>query len=71
MSGPLDPTRISTFELSKPDVVVKVRAIAKTKIPVDLEWDVEAFSRANAPPDVRTSWDSGISLMVYVYRHDF
>jgi hypothetical protein len=30
MSAPLDPTRISMLELSKPGVVVKVKAIAKT-----------------------------------------
>jgi hypothetical protein len=30
MSGPLDPTRIYTFKLSKEDVVAKVKAIAKT-----------------------------------------
>jgi hypothetical protein len=71
MSAPLDPTRISMLELSKPGVVVKVKAIAKTKMPVDWEWDMEPFSRGNAPPDVRTLWDSGISLQVHVYRHVF
>ena len=50
MSGPLDPTRISTFELSKPDVVVKVKAIAKTKMSVDWKWGLEPFSRTNPPP---------------------
>nr|XP_051197431.1 vegetative cell wall protein gp1-like [Lolium perenne] len=51
MSGPLDPTQITTFELSKPDVVVKLKAIATTKMPDDWEWDLEPFSRANPPPD--------------------
>ncbi|KAM0895907.1 hypothetical protein ACQ4PT_023559 [Festuca glaucescens] len=51
MSGPLDPTKISTFELSKPDVVVKVKAIAKTKMPVDWKSGLEPFSRANPPPN--------------------
>jgi hypothetical protein len=60
MSGPLDPTRISTFELSKSDVVVKVKAIAKTKMPIDWNWGLEPFSRANPPPNVRASRDSGI-----------
>jgi hypothetical protein len=37
MSGRFDPTRISTFRLSKADVVAKARLISKMKMPVD--WD--------------------------------
>jgi hypothetical protein len=33
MSGCLDPTRISTFKLSKADVVAKAKLSSKTKMP--------------------------------------
>jgi hypothetical protein len=69
MSGLLHPTRISTFELSKPDVVTKVKAIAKTKMPVDWKWGLEPFSRANPPPNVRASRGSGIPFPEYSYMH--
>ncbi|KAM0859894.1 hypothetical protein ACQ4PT_046893 [Festuca glaucescens] len=53
MSGLMDPTRITTFELSKPEVVLKVKAIAKTEMKENLEWEwvLEPYSRGNPPPD--------------------
>jgi hypothetical protein len=56
MSGPMDPTWITTFELSKPEVVLKVKAIAQTEMKENLawEWVLEPYSRDNRPPDVRT-----------------
>jgi hypothetical protein len=69
MSGPLDPTQISTFELSKSDVVTKVMAIAKTKMPVDWEWGLKPFSRANPPPNVRALRGSRILFPEYLYMH--
>jgi hypothetical protein len=65
LSGPLDPTRITTFELSNKDVVLKVKAIAQTKMSDDWEWDMEPFSRANPPPmEVRISRISGMLIPV-------
>ncbi|KAM0833813.1 hypothetical protein ACQ4PT_064034 [Festuca glaucescens] len=53
MSGPMDPTQITTFELSKPEVVLKVKAIAKTEMKENLEWEwvLEPYYRGNPPPD--------------------
>jgi hypothetical protein len=62
MSGRLDPTRISTFKISKPEVVTKVRAIAKTKMPDNWKWGLKPFCRKNPPPNVRASRDSGINF---------
>jgi hypothetical protein len=53
MSGRLDPTRISTFKLSKLDVVAKVKAIAKTHMLVDWKWGLKPFCYKNPPPQVR------------------
>jgi hypothetical protein len=49
----LDPTRITTFKLSKSDVVAKVKAITKTHMPVDLKWGLKPFCCENPPPQVR------------------
>jgi hypothetical protein len=65
MSGPLDPTRITTFELSAKDIVLKVKAIAQTKMTDDWEWDMEPFSRDNPPPmEVRILRTSGMLIPV-------
>jgi hypothetical protein len=65
MSGPLDPTRITTFELTKSEVVVKVKDIVVTKMIDDWEWDLEPFSRANPPPDIRIC-----KVLEYSFRHN-
>ena len=58
MSGPRDPTRISPFELDKPAVRRRVRAIAQTSMGDDWEWGLEPYSRANPPPQVSSSHSS-------------
>jgi hypothetical protein len=52
----MDPTRITAFELSKTEVVLRVKAIAQTEMKENLawEWVLEPYSRDNRPPDVRT-----------------
>ena len=52
MSGPLDPTRTSTFELDKAKIRRRVKAIARTKMPEEWEWGKEPHSRSNLPPQV-------------------
>jgi hypothetical protein len=60
MTGRFDPTWITTFRLSKADVVAKAKQICKTKMPVEWKWGLEPHSRRRPPaPQVRC-WDSGI-----------
>ncbi|KAK1649244.1 hypothetical protein QYE76_067049 [Lolium multiflorum] len=49
ISGRLDPTRISTFKLSKADVVAKAKLISKTKMLVDWEWGLKPLNRKHPP----------------------
>ncbi|KAM0857704.1 hypothetical protein ACQ4PT_048304 [Festuca glaucescens] len=49
MTGWFDPTRITTFPLSKPDVVAKAKQICKTKMPVDWKWGLQPHSRRRPP----------------------
>jgi hypothetical protein len=39
MSGCLDPSRMTTFELEKPEVPAQVKAIALTDMEPDWDWD--------------------------------
>jgi hypothetical protein len=52
MSGCQDPTRMTTFELDKPEVLAQVKAIAQTTMEPDWEWDLELYSRAHPAPHV-------------------
>ena len=52
MSGPLDPTRTSTFELTKDEIRRCVRAIATVRMTAEWEWVLEPYSRRNLPPAV-------------------
>ena len=52
MSGRLDPTRLSCHQLTKEDVMKRVRAIAHSKITEDWEWNVTAFRRGRPAPVV-------------------
>ena len=52
MSGPLDPTRTSTFELPKDAIRRRVKAIATVRMTPDWEWGLEPYSRSNLPPSV-------------------
>ena len=57
MSGPLDPTRVSTVELDKAQIRKRIKAIARTKMPEEWEWGKEPYNRNNLPPKVSTSTD--------------
>ncbi|KAM0906964.1 hypothetical protein ACQ4PT_016440 [Festuca glaucescens] len=50
MSGPLDPTRITTVELTNAEIQKKVKAIASTKMLVDWQWSMRPYDRQNLPP---------------------
>ena len=52
MSGPMDPTRTSTRELTKAQVWRRVKAITKTQLTAEWEWGLEPHSRTNLPPVV-------------------
>ena len=44
MSGRLDPNRITTIELPKPDIRKKVKAICLTQMVDEWEWGLEPYS---------------------------
>ncbi|KAM0929126.1 hypothetical protein ACQ4PT_001831 [Festuca glaucescens] len=50
MTGQFDPTRITTFPLSKFDVVAKAKQICKTKMSVEWKWGMQPHSRRCPPP---------------------
>ena len=52
MSGPLDPTRTNTFELSKDAIWRCVKVIATVRMTPDWEWGLEPHRRSNLPPSV-------------------
>ena len=52
MSGPLNPTRMSTFELTKEAVRWRVKAIAMVQMSAEWEWGLEPHSRTNLPPAI-------------------
>ena len=54
-SGRLDPNRITTIELPKPDICKKVKAICKTQMEEKWEWGLEPYSRDNLPSAVSQS----------------
>jgi hypothetical protein len=54
MEGPLDPTRISSVELSKASVWRRVKAIAQTEMGEDWEWGVKPHDRDHLPEQVST-----------------
>jgi hypothetical protein len=49
MSGWFDPTRITTFRLTRADVVAKAKLISKTKMPADWEWGLEPHNNRHPP----------------------
>ena len=55
MSGHLDPTRTTTVELSKDDIYLRVRKIAKPSTMEDgtWEWGLEPYHRTRVAPKVR------------------
>jgi hypothetical protein len=50
MSGPLDPNRHSTFELTNAEVWERLKAISRTQLTPEWSFGKEAFSRRNMPP---------------------
>lgn len=55
LSGPLDPNRMSTFELSKGSVFRRVKAIARTSMTsANWQWGKEPYNRHNQAPVVST-----------------
>ena len=52
MSGHLDPTRTSTFELTKAAIRWRVKAIATVRMSEKWTWGLEPYSRSNLPPAV-------------------
>jgi hypothetical protein len=64
-----DPTRITTFPLSKFDVVAKAKQICKTNMPVDWKWGMQPQSCQRPPTSQVRSWGfrnvvSGISKTI-------
>jgi hypothetical protein len=53
MSGYLGLNQMTTFDLEKPEVVKKVKAITQTHMEVDWEWYQEPYSRARPAPRIR------------------
>ncbi|KAK1613868.1 hypothetical protein QYE76_019385 [Lolium multiflorum] len=49
MCGPRDPTKITSFTLSKEDVVLKARQICQTEMPMDWEWGLLPLCSKNPP----------------------
>jgi hypothetical protein len=52
MSGRHDPTRTSTFALTKPDIQKKVKAICMTHLEEDWSWGLEPYRREKKAPAV-------------------
>jgi hypothetical protein len=49
MSSRKDPTRITTFGLSRSDVILEAKQICKTKMPADWKWGLQPLSRKRPP----------------------
>jgi len=52
MSGRHDPTRMTTCELTKPQIRMRVKAIARTQMPDTWEWGKEPHDRTRPAPAV-------------------
>jgi uncharacterized protein YijF (DUF1287 family) len=49
MSGSRDPTKMTSFALSKPDVVLKAKQICQTDMPANWSWGLLPLSFNNPP----------------------
>jgi hypothetical protein len=49
MSGQKDPTRVTTFGLSRSDVVLKAKQICKNQMPANWKWGLQPLSRKRPP----------------------
>ena len=54
-SGRLDPSRMTTIELTKAQVRLRVKAIAESSMTDDWEWGIPPYDRENPPPIVSYS----------------
>ena len=52
MSGRRDPTRLSRHQLTKDDVMKRVKAIAHSSMTDEWEWNVKPFQRRRPAPQV-------------------
>ena len=52
MSNRLDPTRLSRHQLTKGDVMKRVKAIASSEMTDEWEWNVKPFNRKRPAPEV-------------------
>ena len=73
MSGPMDPTRTSTHELTKAQIWRRVKANTKTQLTAEWEWGMEPYSRTKLPPvvsDLRhfNRYNSSSDIHSYVCR---
>src|SRR3954468_11405144 len=55
MSGPCDPTRMTTAEMSKSEIRQRVKALCVTSMVDEWEWGMEAYCRERAAPVVSLS----------------
>ena len=53
MSGRLDPTRLSRHQLTKGDVMKRVKATAHSEMTDECDWNVRPFNRKRPAPQVR------------------
>jgi hypothetical protein len=66
MSGSGDPTRITSFGLSKSDVVLKAKQICQTEMPVDWSWGLRPLSFNNPPSAAVRAWETGLMFPVTI-----
>jgi hypothetical protein len=66
MSGPMDPNRHSTFELSPTDILRWVKDICKTT-QTEFSWGLEPYSRDRLAQMVSNLALAGISLYALTY----
>ena len=67
MSGHMDPTRITTRELSRASIRKKVKDISVSRISDDWTFGFPAYSRRDPPPNVSsdfTLFDFGSVLLI-------
>jgi hypothetical protein len=57
MSGPMDPTRITTHRLSPTDLVLKAKQICQNPLSSNGKYGLAPYSRRNSPPRRVRPWD--------------
>jgi hypothetical protein len=60
MSGRRDPTKITSFGLSKSNVVRKAKQICQTDMPANWSWGLCPLSFKNPPSDEVRAWGTGL-----------